>query len=164
MKRGYMKIFLKLLSAVSAMIVLPSTLYSQNSIQGIVIDSLRAPIVGASVVVVGTQNGVSTGIDGRFTISHISNKPYTLQISMLSYVTRTIENVLPNKGDLTVELKNDNKMLSSSVVRGVRRMNSDIGVNTSIRDSKKIVNGISSRSIARSQDRDLGEVVKRIPG
>lgn len=46
----------------------------------------------------------------------------------------------------------------------VRRLSSEAAVMQAVRNSKMVVSGVSKQMIARTQDRDAGEVVRRIPG
>lgn len=64
--------------------------YAQTSgqIQGVVVDNKNEPLTGATVVVKGTSNGVTTNIDGKFTIK--ANSSNVLVISMIGYVTKEI--------------------------------------------------------------------------
>lgn len=65
------------------------SMYAQNIIvQGEVLDAISAePIVGASVVVVGTNNGVLTDSDGKYVISAPSDG--LLRASALGYDDQT---------------------------------------------------------------------------
>lgn len=65
------------------------SIYAQNIIvQGYVLDAISAdPIVGASVVVVGTNNGVVTDSDGKYVISAPSNGQ--LRASAIGYDSQT---------------------------------------------------------------------------
>ncbi|UCG60341.1 MAG: carboxypeptidase-like regulatory domain-containing protein [Candidatus Zixiibacteriota bacterium] len=51
------------------------------------------PIVGASVIIVGTRRGAMTDFDGQYVISELRPGIYTLKISHLDYETVTIEGV-----------------------------------------------------------------------
>jgi len=52
------------------------------------------PIVGASVMIVGTRRGAMTDFDGQYVISGLRPGIYTLNISHLDYETVTIEGVV----------------------------------------------------------------------
>ena len=43
-------------------------------------------------------------------------------------------------------------------------LSSEAAVMQAVRNSKMLVSGVSKQMIARAQDRDAGEVVRRIPG
>ena len=55
-----------------------------KTITGVVSDAAGEPIIGASVVEVGTTNGTITDIDGKFCIKHESgrkNQSFVYRIS-----------------------------------------------------------------------------------
>lgn len=50
-------------------LMLSITAFAQRSqVSGVVVDSQNEPVIGASVLEIGTQNGVVTDIDGRFSL------------------------------------------------------------------------------------------------
>ncbi len=61
------------------------------SISGVVRDAAGRPIVGATVLVQGTTNGVSTDAAGRFALTVAHPESARLEISYLGYETRTLE-------------------------------------------------------------------------
>ena len=58
------KIFFSFLFSILFMTILTG----QKTITGVVVDEIGIPLPGASVVEVGTTNGVSTDFDGNYTI------------------------------------------------------------------------------------------------
>ena len=54
----------------------------ENRIRGMVTDSNKEPIPGASIIVKGTRSGTSTNIEGEFTLDVKSDK-VTLEVSFL---------------------------------------------------------------------------------
>ena len=82
--------------------------------KGVVKDLSGEPIIGASVVVKGTSNGVITDIDGNFSLSNVE-RGTTIQISFVGYQTQEI---VWNGTPLTVTLKDDNQLLDEVVVVG----------------------------------------------
>ena len=52
------------------------------------------PIVGASVLIVGTTQGAMTDLDGRFQILRVDPGSYTLRISSVEYQTIEVTNVV----------------------------------------------------------------------
>ena len=78
---------------------------------GTVEDSM-GPVIGASVVVKGTTNGVITDFDGNFALENVK-KGDVIQISFVGYVT---QEVVWNGQPLSIELKEDSEMLEEVVV------------------------------------------------
>ena len=78
---------------------------------GTVMDAM-GPVIGASVVVKGTTNGVITDFDGNFSLSNV-NKGDVIQISFVGYATQEI--VWDGKA-LNVTLKEDTEVLDEVVI------------------------------------------------
>ena len=78
---------------------------------GTVVDAM-GPVIGASVVVKGTTNGVITDFDGNFSLSNV-NKGDVIQISFVGYATQEI--VWDGKA-LNVTLKEDTEVLDEVVI------------------------------------------------
>lgn len=58
-------------------------------ISGVILDEMQVPLIGVSVLEVGTTNGVITDLDGSYTISP-SGYPCTLEYSYVGYTTKKI--------------------------------------------------------------------------
>jgi len=88
---------------------------STVQVKGVVLDTNSEPIIGASVIEVGTQNnGTLTGADGSFTISVA--KGASLKISYVGYKTVTVK---PSAGKtVNVTLEEDSEVLNDVVVVG----------------------------------------------
>lgn len=135
---------------------------------GVVTDAAtREPVIGATVVVAGTTKGAACDVDGRFTIGNLSAGIYTLDVAMMTYAPQQVSGVeVKQGGNVTVDiaLAEQSEQVGEVVVTGVRRTNSEVAVNRDIRHAMMVVSGVSSQTISRTQDRDAGEVVRRIPG
>lgn len=89
-------------------------LQQQQEASGIVTDANGSPIIGASVVAKGTNNGTITDANGHFTLKVSPNT--TLQISFVGYQT---EEVRVTDGKLIrVVLQEDTELLDELVVVG----------------------------------------------
>lgn len=90
--------------------------YSQNStiVKGKVMDESGQPVVGASVIVKGEQNGVSSSSDGTFQINVAPNS--TLVISFIGYVEQEIK--VKGSQFLNVSLSHSETGLNTVVVVG----------------------------------------------
>ena len=90
--------------------------YAQGkTITGKIIDSTGEPVIGASVLVKGTTNGVISDIDGNFTISGVAENA-TIQISFVGYKTQEL--AVAGKTQFNVTLVDDTEMLDEVVVVG----------------------------------------------
>ena len=83
-----------------------------NVVQGTIVDQNGEPIIGATVRVKGTKNGVVTDLDGKFTLTQ-ANGP--IEVSYIGYKTQIIKNA---KGDLRISLQEDANALDDVVVVG----------------------------------------------
>lgn len=79
---------------------------------GVVKDKTGEPVIGASVVVKGTTNGVITGLDGDFVLQGVK-KGDIISISFVGY--KTVEIAYDGK-KLDVVLEDDSQMLGEVVV------------------------------------------------
>lgn len=85
---------------------------------GIVRDATGEAVIGASVVEKGTNNGIITDLDGKFTLKVKSGA--VLEISFIGYKTQTVEAV-PGK-TLQITLQEDSETLEEVVVVGYGSM------------------------------------------
>lgn len=93
----------------------PTLAWAQSTIKGSVVDEQNAPIVGATVVVVGTNNGAATSLDGSFTLSKVKAGSQ-LQVSFLGYETQTIE--VTTATEYNIVLKDASEKIEDVVVVG----------------------------------------------
>ena len=90
--------------------------YAQSkTVTGKIIDSTGEPVIGASVLVKGTTNGVISDIDGNFSIQGVANDAI-LQISFVGYKAQDIS--VAGKTRIDVTLVEDTEMLDEVVVVG----------------------------------------------
>lgn len=70
------------------------------------------PVIGASVLVKGTQIGAITNVDGDFTLLNVPSSAKTLLVSFVGMQTQEVE----IKPHVKVTLKSDSEMLDEVVV------------------------------------------------
>ena len=84
-----------------------------QSITGVVISEEDGlPVVGASVLVIGTNFGTTTDVDGKFTLTNVPSSAKTLRIS---YIGMQAEEVAI-KPKLAVTLKSDAQLIDEVMV------------------------------------------------
>ena len=95
-------------------IVAVSSVFAQTGkISGSVIDrQTKEPLIGATVLIVGSTMGAATGIDGRYVILNAPPGNYSVKTTYVGYQDVTVTNVDVTSG-LTKEL---NFELSSTAV------------------------------------------------
>ena len=70
-------------------LILNISVYAQTTVSGLVIDSNREPVIGATVLVKGTSTGTATDFEGRFTVK-APNENSMLVISYVGCETREV--------------------------------------------------------------------------
>lgn len=111
-----------------------------KTIKGMVRDVTGKPLIGASVIEKGTNNGVITDVDGNFTLTVPADA--TLSIAYMGYATREIHLAKRKKqGDLRVTLREDSQQLKEVVVTamGIKKDTKRLGYAVSTIESDEIV-------------------------
>lgn len=161
-----MNYVLKLTLTVFALFV-TSVLFSQTSIKGVVTDAKTGETLpGVSISIKNTTQGVMSDLDGNYEL-HVGTGKHTITASYLSYGTLEITDVEAKKGEITnlnIPMKESENALNEVVVVAMARINSEVSLLNSMKNSNGIVSGVSSQQISKNQDRDASEVIKRIPG
>ena len=107
----------KLLTFMLALLATAGSLFAQNRVTGTVTDDI-GPVIGASVMEKGTQNGAVTDLDGNYVITV---KPgATLVFSSIGYATQEI--AVGSQSTINVLLKEDTEFLDEVVVVGYGTM------------------------------------------
>lgn len=91
-----------------------STQQKESACKGVVKDATGEGVIGASVIVEGTNLRTVTDIDGNFTLNGVK-KGASIQISYIGYTTKVVK---WNGAPLDVLLEDDKKMLEEVVVVG----------------------------------------------
>ena len=93
--------------------------------KGVITDASGEPVIGATVVVKGTQSGTVTDLDGNFTLKGVK-KGAVLRIS---YVGFESQEVVYNGKSLNITMKDDTKSLNEVVVTalGMKRETKALG-------------------------------------
>ena len=91
---------------------------TRNQVSGRVTDAAGEPLVGATVVVVGTTTGTTTDIDGNYAI----NAPTAgqLKFSYIGYAEQTVE--IGTQSVINITLQDDSQVLKDVVVIGYGTM------------------------------------------
>lgn len=140
--------FLQRLFFIALFSVLAVGASAQNkTVSGTVIDNTGEPVIGASVLVKGTTNGVITDMDGKFTLQNVPNNG-TIQISFVGYKTQDV--AVAGKNNLNVKLQEDSELLDEVVVvgYGVQKKSDVTGAITSVNEKtlkeRPVQNAISA--------------------
>jgi hypothetical protein len=144
-------------------------LKAQNgTIKGIISDAKsKESIIGVVVMLQGTNKGVQTDIDGSFTLENVAAGTHNLQISYVSYTSKTVpvvvsENQTTNLGAIIME--EETKVMAEVIVKGIKKTNTENAVLIETKKLEQIAVGVSAQQIAKTQDRDASQVIRRVPG
>ncbi len=144
-------------------------IFSQTgTVKGTLLDAdTKEPLIGASILLEGTSFGSSADVEGKYVISKVPAGVYTAVITSVGYTTQKIPNITIESDKITLINSNVDanvNSLNEVVIVGSRTTSTEVAVISEIKEAQQVVSGISQEQIIKSQDRDAGEVVRRIPG
>ncbi len=121
------KLFTARVATVFVMLFVCASLFAQNiTVKGTVKDTNGDPIVGAAVLIKGTQTGVTTDIDGNYSINVPANA--TLRFTALSYADQEVP--VRGRANISVTLSEDAERLKEATVTaefGMKRVARSVG-------------------------------------
>ena len=126
-----------------------------KKITGQVIDENKEPMIGVSILIVGTSTGTVTDFDGNYTLN-VPQGSKELQFSYVGYETKVVP-VPANSTTLNVQLRSDSQVLSDVVVigYGTQKRGNLTGSIASV--SGKILEKVQTTSAAEA-------IVGKLPG
>ena len=130
--------------------------FAQNAftVEGLVKDANGEPIIGASIVENGTQNGTVSDIEGAFKLN-VKNGNAVLRISYIGFQTQTI--ALKGKNKFNVILVDDAANLGEVVVIGYGTMDK--------KELTSAVSHVSSKDFTRVASVDPSMMIQgKVPG
>ncbi|MCQ2135292.1 MAG: SusC/RagA family TonB-linked outer membrane protein [Bacteroidales bacterium] len=144
-----------------AMLLSTFTGFAQTVVKGNVIaEEDGLPVIGASIFVKGTKNGVITDLDGNFTMT-VPSSATTLVVSCLGYTDQEVA----VKPEVKVVLKPDTEVLEQAVVTGMQKMDRRLftGSTTKVDAASTQIAGMAD--ISRSlEGRAAGVSVQNVSG
>ena len=127
-----------------------------QSISGTVSDENGVPLPGATVLVEGTQNGVSTDFDGNYSINASSGD--TLVFSFVGYTTQSV--VVGSSATVNVSLQPDNALDEVVVTAlGVKRNVKAVGYSITQVDGAELSDNKTTNAINALQGKVAGVMV-----
>lgn len=149
-------------------ILMGASVFAQNgTIRGTVTDAQNGEtLIGATVVIKGTTQGVPTDIDGKFALS-VAPGTYALVVQYVSYQTKEVSGIEVKAGQVTVQnvkLGNDAKVLEAVVVTAKVERKAEVALLTMQKKSALVQDGISAQAIARTGDSNAAGAIKRVTG
>lgn len=109
----------KLFRCISLLLLLaafsPARAYA-DTVRGTVVDDTGEPLVGVSVILKGSSQGVATDIDGQYTLNVPNLKNAVLEFSYVGMVSQTVK--VNGRSVVDITLTTDTEMLDEVVVVG----------------------------------------------
>lgn len=103
-------------SVLVSFLLLSTSLFAQNFVNGTVTNATGSRIPGVTVKIKGTTKGTSTDVDGKYTIA--TNSDVVLAFSAIGYAGQEIK--VGTQSTINIILLNDEKVLNEVVVVGSR--------------------------------------------
>lgn len=129
--------------------LMPLVMVSQEfKMSGKVIDEFNIPLIGATVLELGTTNGVTTNFDGEFEIS-ISSLQSSIEISYVGYVTQTIR---ADQAPITIHMATDISALDEVIIIGYGESKQ--------RDLTGSVSTVSTDDIVSQPSSNIGDAIQ----
>lgn len=136
-------------------------------IRGMVLDKTsKEPLIGATIMVDAGRTGTTTDIDGRYSME-LREGRHNIHISYVGYSdTIVVANILAREKEtiLDISLSPDATSLSEVTVTAVARKDTEAAMIEEERQSDVVQTGVSAQQIAKTQDKDASEVIRRVPG
>lgn len=128
-------------------------------------ESNGTAVIGATVLIKGTDNGTVTDIDGNYVLS-VSAGTYTIVVKYLGYQTKEIDDVkVEGNKEVTVNAllgSDKSTTLNEVVVRSSIKKENTTAMITYQKTTNTVAQVVSAESIRKSPDRNTGEVLKRV--
>ena len=136
-------------------------------IKGTVYDRLtNEPLVGATVMCDISGAGTATDIDGNYSLRLPSGK-YSLSVKYIGYCDTIVTRQIPSGDEIVVVdflMNPDTATLSEVTVTAEARKDTETAMIEEEKQSDVVQTGVSAQQIARTQDKDASEVIRRVPG
>lgn len=96
-------------------------LAQNRTVTGVVLSAEdNEPVIGASIVIVGTSQGVSTDLDGKFTLTDVPASAKEIKVSYIGMKTQVV--AIKRQGAMKIVLESDSEVLSEVVVTGMTKV------------------------------------------
>lgn len=137
-------------------------------LSGKISNEKNEPIQGVSVKIAGQNTGTATDVEGRYALTLETGKKYTLEISAVGYLPKSISDVEVGTdagNDLDIILQIASKDIEGVTVRAVsRRQESTNALLSFQKNNVAVSSGIAADFIRRTPDKNTGEVLRRVSG
>lgn len=136
-------------------------------LKGVVKDrQSNEPLAGATVMASEGSSGATADTDGVYKLE-LPKGTYTITVRYVGYKTIVKESVEVDEKDGNVIdffMEADQRTLGEVAVTAVARRNTEAAQMQEQKRSLVVQTGVSAQQIARTQDKDASEVIRRVPG
>ena len=103
--------------------------------------------------------------EGLFHFCGLGQRSYTLNVNLLGYQKQSLT-VRPAQTDtlLLIYMESSTGNLGTAVVSVTKKRNTEVAAVAQQQQSLVVQSGIAGAQIRRTQDKDAGEVIRRVPG
>ena len=139
----YLSLILGVLVHTNANAKIPDQIQQVRSVTGTIVDENDQPLPGATVMVLGTNQGTTASFDGEFEITVPSGSD-TLVFSYIGYITQEI--VLNGQTTLSIKLLPDTTNLNEVVVvgYGTQKKKDVVGAISSVKSEELVLSSTPS--------------------
>src|SRR3990172_460711 len=131
----------------------------QFSIYGTVKDNSGNPLVGANVILLGTEKGASTDEEGKFEIKNLKSRTYTLSVTMIGYSSEKILDLRLKDRSVFIEIVLEPIVIESGpVIITANKYEQDI---SELPVSAEV---IPSEKLSRKNFTNLEDAMRYVPG
>ena len=136
---------------------------ADRSISGAVLGEDKEPLPGVNVILKGTTRGISTDIDGKFTLNVPDEPGHVLVFSLVGYTTKEVP--VGNQTSFEISLQQSDKTLDEVVVVGYGTVKkSDITGSVGSVTAKELTSYPTSNAVQGLQGRTPGVQVMQNSG
>ncbi|MBI3792765.1 MAG: TonB-dependent receptor [Gemmatimonadetes bacterium] len=147
---------------------LPAQDLPSGRIVGRIVDARTGNgIPNAGVQLVGTTQGVQSGLDGRYVLPRVVAGTATVQVRRIGYTAKTVTGLMvPAGGTLEQDIVLDAAVaqLTATVVTVDKERGSVAAALDAQRQATQVVNAITAEQIAKSPDGDAAQAMQRVSG
>jgi TonB-dependent receptor len=145
--------------------VLASRAHAQANVEGVILDSqTKEPLLGATIILVGTSKGATSNIEGKFAIRNVPAGSYTIRTTFIGYVEARRDIVVKDNANLEqnfaldpVTIEGQEVVVTGQALGQKQAINEQLAANN-------ILNAVSSARIQELPDANAAESIARLPG
>ncbi|MEP2280537.1 TonB-dependent receptor [Maribacter sp.] len=132
-------------------------LKAQTTISGVITDTeIGEPLIGANVIIQGTNTGASTDYDGKFSITSNEPLPWNLSISYAGYASKIVP-ITTASTNLKYDLKQTAFIVDEVVISASRRREK-------VQEAPASVTVLSAKKLVGSPQIDAARNLVNVPG